>query len=77
MLMIAISKQLTFNKKQIPHHNRQRLRFFHATHATKVKFPQRSSFAFCSRGTLSNNAQTIFLAQPDNMGLKSQVQTSL
>ena len=51
MSMIAILKQVTFNKKQIPHYNRQRLSFFHAT-LTKVEFSQRFSFAFCSRATL-------------------------
>ena len=35
MSMIAISKQLSFGKKHIPHYNREGLRFFHAT-LTKV-----------------------------------------
>ena len=51
MSMIAILKQVTFNKKKIPHYNRQRLSFFHAT-LTKAEFSQRFSFAFCSRATL-------------------------
>ena len=58
MSMIAISKQLTFGKKHIPHYNREGLRFFHAT---LTRLTQRSSFAFCSRATLilRNNANSV------------------